>query len=292
MDTGLILALLSGFTFAINAVFLRRVLYQTGESFLAVVISVFIGVLFFSVPIFINGEWGILRSASGQAIILLAAAGITHFILGRWAFYQSVRLVGANRGIAISRTQMFYAVILGIVLLNEPLTGFLVLGVLCIAAGATLVSIQRGNETTKMHSSGILVGLGGAFVWGITGVLVKPALTELGSPYVGGFISCVAAAVVLGGFCFRQKLREQIRQLTGKTFLLLGVNAILISTAQLLRYAAFNYSPVSLVTPLIGTSGIFTFFLSYLLNRNIEVSNWKVFLGTVTTVAGTFLLFY
>ena len=291
MEKGLIFALFAALSFAVSVVYLRRAVHQTGEAFTGVAISIFTGVPFFAASLFFSGEWGKLWSISEQAVILLVAAGISHFVLGRLLSYSSYRLIGANRTSAILQTQMFYAAIFGIVLLNESLTSFLVLGVVCIAAGATLVSTQRGGEIAKVRARGILAGFGGALFWGTSGVLIKPAVTELGSPYAAAFISYVAASVVLAGFLFGKRQREQLFQLPRKSLIPLIIAGILTSLAQLFRFAAFNYSPISLVVPLVGTSGFLIFFLSFLLNRNIEVFTWKVFIGIVATVLGTFLLF-
>lgn len=291
MEKGLIFALFAALSFAVSTVYVRKAAHQTGESFTGVAISIFTGVSFFTVSLFFSGDWGKLWSVSDQAVILLAAAGISHFVLGRWLSYSCYRLIGANRGSAILQTQMFYAAIFGVVLLNESLTSFLVLGVLCIAAGATLVSTQRGGEIAKVRGRGILAGFGGAFFWGTSGVLIKPAITELGSPYAAAFISFAAASLVFAGFLFGKRQREQLSQLHRKSLIHIIIAGIFSSTAQLFRFAALNYSPVSLVIPLVSTSGLLIFFLSFLLSRNIEVFTWKVFIGIVVTVLGTFLLF-
>lgn len=291
MEKGLIFALLTAVSFAVSTVYMRKAVHQTGESFTGVAISVFTGALFFTVTLFFSGDWGKLWSVSDQAVILLVTAGISHFVLGRWLSYSCYRLIGANRGSAIIKTQIFYAVILGVVLLNEVLTGFLVLGVLCIAGGAILVSTQKGDEIAKVRGKGILAGVGGAFFWGTSGVLIKPAITELGSSNAAAFISFAAASLVFAGLLFGKKQREQLSQLNRKSLIHIIIAGTFSSTAQLFRYTAFRYSPVSQVAPLIGTNSLLIFFLSFLLSRNIEVFTWKVFVGIAATVLGTFLLF-
>ncbi len=291
MDKGLVLALFSALSFSISTVYIRRTAFKTGESFTSVAISVFTAVLFFTSSLFITGEWGILWSISGKALALFAGAGIMHFVLGRLLNYGSYRLIGANRGNAIQRTQIFYAVILGVVLLHEPVTGLLILGVLGIAIGATLVSFERGDETGKVRTQGILAALGGAFFWGTSGVLIKPAEDEVGSPYVGAFVSFATASLVLSGLLLGKKQREQLVQLPCKYIFHLIIAGIFSATAQLLRYAALIYSPVSVVTPISGTNTLFTLFLSFLFNRQIELFSWKVIIGILVAIAGTILLF-
>jgi drug/metabolite transporter (DMT)-like permease len=291
MEIGLIFALLSAVALALTTVFLRRGTFRTGESFTAVIISIFIGTIFSLCLVLFTADWDKLWSLSWQGFALLGTAGIIHFVLGRLLGYSCIRLIGANRGIIILRTQILYAVIFGILLLNESLTTFLVLGVLCLAGGVTLVSVEKGGKVTKIDGRGILAGLGGAFFWGISGVLIKPAVEEIGSPYPAVFISYTAASVAIAGLLLRQEQRQQLIQLHRQSITPLVLTGIFATIAQLFRYAALSYSPVSVVTPLIGINVLFTFFLSFLLNRNIEVFSWKVFIGIVVTVVGAFLLF-
>ncbi len=291
MEIGLIFALLSALSFAFANVFVRRGTFQAGEAFTASLLSIFVGVPLFSLAVFLAADWDKLWSLSWQGFALLGAAGITHFVLGRLLMYSCFRLIGVNRGSTISRTQMLYAVFLGIVLLQEPLTFFLALGVLCIAGGVTLVSLEKGREVRKIYARGILAGLGGAFFWGTSGVLIKSALDEIGSPYAAALISYTAASLVMAGLLFGKSRREQLTNLSRQSLIFLVTGGIFTAVAQLFRYLALSYSPVSVVNPLIGTAVLFTFFLSFVINRQIEVFTWKIFTGIVATVVGTFLLF-
>ena len=111
MDIGLVFALLAAFTFSLGTVSMRRGVFQAGESLTGVLISITIGAILFSLIILSTRDWIELFSLSWQAFTLLGAAGIVHFVLGRTLNYTAWRLIGANIGTAIIRTQMFYAVI-------------------------------------------------------------------------------------------------------------------------------------------------------------------------------------
>ncbi len=271
---------------------LRRGTVQAGESFSAVLISVFVGTFLFSLWLPFTGGWDKLWSVSWQGFILLGTGGIIHFVLGRLLNYSSIRLIGANKAIPLLQTSPFYAIVFGILFLHEPLTIFLILGVLCITAGTTLISVEKEGKMTKMQGKGILYGLGAALLWGISGVLVKPVIEEIGSSSAAAFISYIAALPVVAGFLLRQEQRDQLIQLPRVSLILLVISGILSFIGQLLRYEALLYVPVSVVTPLMGSSVLFVFLLSFLVNRNIEVFTWKVIAGAVVVVVGTLLFFY
>ena len=299
MEKGLIFALFAAVSFAGSVVLVRKAATRTGESFTATAISVFIGIPFFAVALFISGEWHKLWFVSGQAFILLGAAGIIHFIVGRLLSYNAYRLIGANKATPFIMTNPFYAVIFGVFFLNESLTVFLILGILCIFTGAALITTERKSVSEKRQGGffnaevkGILAALGGAICWGITPVLIKPAVGEIGSPLVGAFVAYVTASIVMAFFFFRRQHREQMVQLPLLAALIpLVIGGIFAATGQLFNYTALGYSPVSMVTPLLSIHVLFIFLFSFLLNRQIEVFTPRVISGMLVTAAGTFLLF-
>ena len=300
MEKGLILALLSSLSFAAGAVFIRRGVFEAGESFTATAISVFIGVPFFAAAVFLNGDQSKLLSLSGHGFILLGVAGIIHFVVGRLLTYNSYRLIGVNKAAIFGRTSPLYTVILGFLFLNESLTISLIFGVLCIFAGAALVVTerkgvsqekQRGDSRTEVE--GIVTALAGALCWGISPVLIKPAVEEVGSASVAAFVSYVTASVVMACFFFRRQHREQLVQLRFFAALIpLVISGILVCIGHLLNYEALGCSPASMVTPIISTNVVLIFLFSFLLNRNIEVFTLKAILGMAVTIIGTFLIFY
>ncbi len=289
---GFIFALLSAATFAGSQVFVRRGVSRTGESFSAVPVSISIGMLLFFLLLCFTGGWGDFWPLPWRGVVFLGLAGIIHFVVGRFLNYTSLRLIGANRGSALLRTSVFYAVAFGILFLDEPLTISLGLGVLCIAGGVTLVSFQRGAEAPKVRGKGIILALGAAFCYAITGLLIKIGMVEIGSPFTAVFISYAAAFLtIIAILLFHKGQRYDLARLNRYSLAPLALAGLSVALAQLFRYVALDYSPLSIVSPLIATSGLFVLLFSFLLNRNIEVFSVKVIVGVVATSAGAFLLF-
>ena len=292
MEIGLIFALLSAVSLAGQLIFIRKGTLQAGESFTAMLIFVFVGTLFLSPVLIFGVDWDKIWSLPWHGFVLLGIAGIINFVVGRFLIYSSTQFIGANKASALVVTASFYAVIFGVLLLNEPFTAYLGLGVLGIVVGVTLVSIKKEEKTSRMQGRGILSGLAGAFCLGISGVLVKAVIEEVGSPFVSAFTSYIAAALVMGVILLLRKgQRDQLTQLSRSALIPLVIAGIFATVGQLFRYLAFSYSPVSVVEPLLSTSVLFVFFLSFLINRKIEVFTWKIFIGMMAIVTGSFLLF-
>ena len=291
MELGPVLALLSAAVFAGVGVLIRRGVYQSEESTTAAAITVLVGTPLFLFILPLTGDWSRLWSLSWQGFTSLGIAGILHFVLGRYLLFNAIRLMGANKTVAIGRANILFAVIFGIVFLGEAVTTLLILGVLSIVGGATLVSFEREEGVFKLQTKGVLLVLGAALCVAIASVLVKSTMEEVGSPYIATFISYMTAFLLWIVLLLQKEQRVQLFQLPRSSLLILSMAAILALVGQLLRYAALNYSPVSVVQPLIGTIILFTFFFSFMLNRKIDVFNWRVFLGIVAVLTGTFLLF-
>ena len=296
---GLILALLSGFSFSLSNIFIRKGVHRSGEAFSLIPIFAFLGTVFFGIPLLISGEVEQLASLSWLGVGVLAGAGILHFILGRISAYTGIRLIGANRTVPIVTCSILIAALLGIFLLGEPLTISLVLAVLLVVGGIILIS-TRGNSKTEQSGmprgflvKGILAALGGAICWGISPTLVKVGLREVDSPLLATFVSYAASSVVIGFSLFSPRNSEKLRRLTRPAIIPIIIAAVAVSVAQILRYWALNYSHVSLVEPLIGSmNSLFVFPLSFLINRQIEAFNLMIIMGAIAIVVGVSLIFW
>ncbi len=291
MDIGLIIAIIAAAFFGMAHVLIKKGVSQIDEAFTSVAINAFAGATIFSIALFFTGDWDKIGSLSWQGWFLLGVGGISHFVVGRLLMFKSIRLIGANKSSAIGGTSLIYAVSFGIIFLGESLTFYLAIGATFIAAGTLLVSIIRQESVSKIYGSGVMAALIGAFFWGISGVLIKPAIVEIGSPLAASFISYLVASLSIGVILFRREQRVQLTKLSRAPLMAFLMSSVFFTVGQFLRYMAYGYSPVSIVTPLIHTYALFTFFLSFFINRKVEVFTPRFFIGLVATVIGAFLLF-
>jgi drug/metabolite transporter (DMT)-like permease len=298
VDTGLILGLIAAVTFAVGIVLVRKTAGEAGEAFTISAMSVFTGVPLFIIAITVNGGWHYLVNSPAKAIWLLAAAGLIHFVVGRLSAYESWRLIGANRGTPITQISPAYTVILSWIFLGERLTVYVAIGTLCMLAGVFLISREKGSgasgkrKLTGDEVKGILLALAAALCWGITPVLIKPAVQETGSAVVGNLISYAAASIVMGLFLFAKKRRENFKRLSlKKNVLPMAVSGLFTAAGQLFYFAALSRSPANVIAPLISIEIVFVFLLSFVVNRKGEYFTLKVAAGMAAAVVGTFLLF-
>jgi drug/metabolite transporter (DMT)-like permease len=299
METGLILAIIAAVSFSAGIVLVRKTAGEAGESFSVTAVSIFVGIPFFGIAIAISGEWSQLYDISWRALALLGSAGIIHFIFGRLLGYNAFRLIGANRAAVYTMTNRFYTVLFSALFLDEAITYYIVFGVLLMFGGAALITAEKKNAGSKDKKKltgdevkGILYALGAALCWGITPVLIKPGVEEIGSSSAGAFVSYCFAAIVMGLLLLNGQRRKNLMQLPVKKAILpMAVAGAFTAGGQLLYYTSLGMSPASVIVPLLSIQILFIFFFSFLLNRKIELFTPKVFIGMAATLAGTFLLF-
>jgi len=292
MEIGPFLALLAAMSFALNLVSVRRGIILGGKSSTATAVSVFTGALLYLLILPITGDYKIIGSVSWSALGGLALAGIINFCLSRYLFFSCVKLIGANRSTTLTQTNIIFAAFFGVVFFAEKITLTLVLGSLGIMLGATLVNLVKEEGAYKFQSSGALLAVIASFCGATSSLLVKSAMKEVDSPYLATAISYGAAAMVwVIILAVNKQQRMDALTLNRQSLVMFMLTGVLAMTGHLFRYSALARSPVSVIQPLMGTVVLFTLFLSYLINRKIDVFNWRILTGTVMVIISIFLIF-
>ncbi len=294
---GLILALVAGFIYVISITFVRKGMHRSGESYSPVPIAVFVGTVIIGLVVLASDGFEQLASLSWLALGSLVGAGVIHFILGRMLGYIGLRLIGANRTVPISASTVLIAVLLGVFFLGEPMTITLALAILLIMGGIILIGTSGSTGTDKSSMpagslvKGVLVTLAAALCWGVTPILIKIGLREIDSPLLGAFVSYAAASIIIGVSLLHPVNNRKLRRLSRASLVPFLISALATTVAQILRFSAINYSPVSLVVPVLWANSLFIFPLSFLMNRKIEAFNLRMIMGAITIVAGIFMIF-
>jgi drug/metabolite transporter (DMT)-like permease len=167
---------------------------------------------------------------------------------------------------------------------------FITGGVLVLSGASQPVITMRDHDNMN-RLKGVLASLGGAFCWGISPMLVKLGFSEGASPLQGGFVSYVAASVVMAFSLSHRGNIEKIRKLNRHAMIPIILGSIAVGIAQLFRYFAIEHSPISLVAQIMATSPLFVLSLSFVINRSIEAFSTIIIFGTITTVVGVLLIF-
>lgn len=293
---GEILSLLSGVSFAGSNVFTRRGVFYARESFSALPITIGIGLVIFFMALLMSGIAGRLGWLSWIGILSLGGAGVLHFLIGRAFNYTSLRLIGANRTEPLLTSNMIFSIILGLIFLNETLTLPQVLGIAAVCLGVVLIgtSAEGFSKGTKLAKSvllkGTAAGLLAGFCYGTSTLFIKIGLQEVGSGIAGGFVSHLAAGLVVAVFMIGQEHRSQVRRLNRVAFVPMVIGGVALALGQIFRYVALELVPINVVAPLMATVNLFVPVFSFLVNRKMEVFSAKVVGGSVAVIVGVYVI--
>jgi len=293
--------LLSAFCFAANMICSRRGVLRIKDAGLGGYISVAVAPPLILAMAVIGGELHSITSFTWKGYAYLAAAGITNFVFGRSAGYRAIQHLGANMAAILSSLNLIYSILLGIVILGERVTRDLAVGSALIMIGPALLfwpqqedddSREDGlSKKPRLNRAGIVAALLTGVFYGVTPLLVKLGLREGGSPLAGTLISYSTALLVFGATMIGPEIRGGIINMERTALLWFAASGILATAAQLLRYVALSWSPISVAGPLLATIPLFLVLLSFIVNRKLESFRLNVILGAILVVMGVVLVY-
>lgn len=314
---GGIFAVLAAASFGFNNAALRRGVLS-GTVFQALSITVPMGVPIFLLAAFFTGHIYNLWDFPAASYLWLAAAGVMHFVWGRYCNYRSTKAIGGNLAGPWQQSNIILSLILAILLLGETLTPLKIAGIVLVVLGglttsrakykkmpeAAMESKEAGVATPEKpkkekvpdfepnYAEGYLFALLSATGYGISPVLVRLALEHQGPGFslVGGLISYTAAALAVGIMLLTAGQWRHVRSIkpvAAKWFTLAGA---LVGISQMLRYTALSLAPVTVVTPIQATSSVFRTIFGWFINREYEVFGVWVYLGILFSMSGAIAL--
>jgi uncharacterized membrane protein len=303
------LALLSAAAFALNNAAARRGVLS-GTVLQAMAISVPFGVPFFLAGLLIFGSFDDLWSFSLRDTGWLAAAGVVHFVVGRYGNYRATKAIGVNLTGPVQDVNILISIVLAVVFLSETLTPLMMIGIALVALGPVFTwesrktkeaamndaSAPRKHAFTPAYGEGFFWAAVSAIAYGSSPILVRLGLeggglqNSLGRGVAAGLISYVAATLVIIVALGWPGSLQQVLATRRREFTWFMIAGLFVGIAQMLRYMALALAPVSIVAPMMRLTSIFRFYFSWLINREYESFNNGVFIGTVVSLIGAVVL--
>lgn len=302
---GIVFSILCAATFALNATAARRAVLS-GTVVQGLMVTVPLGVPLFAVLVAIVGEWRLLGNFPLDAYAWFAAAGIVHFVIGRYGNYASAGAIGTNLAAPILQSEVIITLVLAMLLLGESLTPLRAFGIALIMIGPGLIGVREdgkkeadaavnGTAQTKAgfqprYAEGYAYAVLAAVAYGCSPIFIGLGLKAAGGAGViaGGLVSYVAATLAVGVILLMvPKSTFRLDRTALGWFAFAGLFAFL---SQAFRYAAMGLAPVSVVTALQRLSSLFRIYFGWIINREHEVFDRSVILATVVSMVGAIAL--
>ncbi len=296
---GAFFAICSAATFGLNHAIVRRGVLS-GTVFQAIAITVPIGVPLFLIAALVSGELGAIVEFGWRGTGYLAAAGILHFVWGRYWNYLAIREMGANLSGGVLNMSLVVALVSAMVFLDEKLTVLRVIGIALVLMGPFIMTAGRSESKDKdgKKSDGfrpnLLTGWFAALMatlgYGLSPILVRAGLAETGASLAGGTISYIAATCAFGLILFQPGRLVHVLSVDRGAVKWFAFSGIFVFLAQMFRYLALAIAPVTVVAPISRLSLVFRITFSTILNRDHEVFDARIVIGMVITLIGALAL--
>ncbi len=301
--TGALLALISAASFGLNnAMFRRGVL--SGSVLQALAITVPLGVPLFALGCLFFGAFGALGSLPPAAWAWMSAAGVTHFVIGRYGNYRATRAMGAALSSPIQQLSVLVALVLAFIFLGEFLTPLRTAGIVLVLFGPVLILRNRANRVSSQQKPAFVVRYVEGFAWGLVCAVAygtSPLFVRFGleasleshgirDSIAGGLISYTAASLVIGLIILVPGNAAHVRALEPTAARWFTASGAFVFFSQLFRYMALAVAPVSVVQPVQRTSVVFRVIFAWALNRDHEVLTVPVLIGIGISLIGVLAL--
>ncbi|MEQ1715561.1 MAG: EamA family transporter [Hyphomicrobium sp.] len=303
---GVIFSLLSAATFALNAAAARRAVLS-GTVLQGLMVTVPIGVPLFGLLMLATGQAGQLADFPAAAWFWFAAAGVVHFVIGRYGNYASSAAIGTNLAAPILQTEVLVTLALAMFLLGEELTPLRALGIALVLLGPSLVAggqdarrksvgeveaAAKKSEFQPRYAEGYAFAALAAVAYGLSPICIGLGLKAAGGSgaIAGGFVSYCAGALLVGAILIVIRAPASTFRLDRSALKWFGFAGLIVFLSQAFRYAAMALAPVSVVTALQRLSSLFRIYFGWAINREHEVFDSSVILATVVSMIGAMAL--
>jgi drug/metabolite transporter (DMT)-like permease len=304
---GVLIALLSAFSFSLSDVTVRRGVTRAPVAYGAIV-TVLMGVPLFLVACTVTGQIFEVGELSALSYVLLGSAGVIHYVVGRYFNYAAIQAIGAARTGPIHTLGLPYSVVIAFLFLDEGITSGMVAGIVLIMVGPVIMVERRQKAVVATvtdpiapaaeppgfqlrQTEGYVFAIIAAMSYGTSPVLIRSALEgESGVSLLGGLVSYIAASVLLLVSLLLPARRHLAKALEPASIRVFAAPGFFVFMAQLFRFVALSLASVAVVATLLRFTTIFTLVMSWIINRDLEKITSRVVIGVTISLVGAVLL--
>lgn len=275
------LSLLTGFFFACNAILVRKGMKYstpvTGALTVSFVQMLVLGTLLLRTPIVINT----------QAIFYFVLAGILATTVARSFNYIAIERLGVSVATSLTGVDPLFSSVLAIIFLKEPYVTSTLMGVILIVLGVMLMSGFNSKE--KMRPIDTLIPITAAFFYALSNLVRKTGMGIHPDAVQGGLIAAITSLIAFPIYLAISGRLGEIKP-TKESLPYFAGGGVVVSAAMITMYTAFSLGNISVVSPLIGASPIFSLILSSVLLRDQEKITKRIVSAALVIFLGVLMI--
>lgn len=269
---------------------LAKIGMQNTDSNLATALRTIVVLVFSWLMVWITGAYAGISQLTGTNLLFLILSGLATG--ASWiCYFRALQLGDVNKVTPIDKSSTILTMLLAFLILQEPITLYMLIGMVCIGAG-TFLMIQKKElsteEATKARDGRWFVyALLSAVFASLTSILGKMGVQGIDSN-LGTAIRTIVVLILSWLIVFAQGKQNLISKLSKRNWLFLILSGLATGASWLCYYRALQEGVASIVVPIDKLSIVLTVaFARIFLKERISV---KAYIGLACIVTGTMVL--
>lgn len=266
---------------------LAKIGIEEVDSHLATALRTIVVLVFSWLMVFIVGSQNQLTAISIKSYVFLILSGMATG--ASWlCYFKALQLGDVNKVVPIDKSSTILTMILAFVFLKEDITIPMISGMIAIGIG-TYLMIQKKEEEQKQVKNKIwlIYAVLSAVFASLTSILAKVGIENVESN-LGTAIRTIVVLIMAWIIVFLQKKHGQVKKISKKSLLFIGLSGIATGASWLCYYKALHDGLASIVVPIDKLSILVTVAFAYIFLK--EKLSKKSAAGLILITVGTLSL--
>lgn len=233
------------------------------DSHVATALRTIVVLIFSWLMVFIVGSQNQLVDISIKSYIFLILSGMATG--ASWlCYFKALQLGDVNKVVPIDKSSTILTMVLAFIFLKEDITVPMVIGMIAIGLG-TYLMIQKKEEEQKevKNKAWLIYAVLSAVCASLTSILAKIGIENVESN-LGTAIRTIVVLMMAWLIVFLQKKHGQVKKISKKSLLFIGLSGIATGASWLCYYKALHDGLASIVVPIDKLSILVTVAFAYI----------------------------
>ena len=290
----IIMAFGSAFFAGVTAI-LAKLGIKDMDSHLATAIRTIVVLIFAWMMVFIKGTQTTMTDISGESYLFLGLSGLATG--GSWlCYFHALQLGDVNKVVPIDKSSTILTMISAFLILGEPITLYMVLGMCAIALGTGLMIQKKtmpeiSGQKNRVRADGdyrwLIYAVLSAVFASLTSILGKIGIENVDST-LGTALRTIVVLIMAWLIVFMNHKWKDIGKTDGKSWIFQILSGITTGLSWLCYYRALQTGKASVVVPIDKLSIVVSVIFAWVVFK--EKLSLKGLTGLVLIVAGTLIL--
>ena len=266
---------------------LAKIGIEDVDSHVATALRTIVVLIFSWLMVFIVGSQSQLVDISIKSYIFLILSGMATG--ASWlCYFKALQLGDVNKVVPIDKSSTILTMVLAFIFLKEDITVPMVIGMIAIGLG-TYLMIQKKEEEQKevKNKAWLIYAVLSAVCASLTSILAKIGIENVESN-LGTAIRTIVVLMMAWLIVFLQKKHGQVKKISKKSLLFIGLSGIATGASWLCYYKALHDGLASIVVPIDKLSILVTVAFAYIFLK--EKISKKSVAGLILITVGTLSL--